>query len=139
VAVRARTSRKILVASMGVATVSYVISCGGAFTSNEDGGSDANTVDEHPVANLAVRDATPIDHMMTNEGGSDGEPPADSKPDTIDDFPVANLVAVDVLPPKDVGPPLDVTPPKDVSPPKDAKVKDTIDEFPVANLVVHPG
>ncbi len=127
---RARQSRKILVASIGVATMSYVISCGGSFNTPAEGGageggvdgkgdtmepgdgggdvipsgdgsSDHPTIDESPVANLVVADVV-----------SDVKPPKDATTDTIDDFPVANLVAIP-----------DVT---------------TVDEFPVANLVVTP-
>jgi hypothetical protein len=72
-----RHGRKILVASLGVATMHYVISCGSSTTTSEgDGGGDGSALDS-PVGNLGP---TPDAH--TN--------------DTIDETPVANLVAADV-------------------------------------------
>ena len=79
---RPRVARKLLVASVGVATMAYVgASCGGT-TEGPSGGADAATadhVDDFPVANLVA-------------------PPTDAHDDTsaadaLDDFPVANLVA----------------------------------------------
>jgi hypothetical protein len=77
--VPARHGRKILVASIGVATMHYVIACGNSqSSSNGDGGSgdEGNTFDS-PVGNLGP---TPDAHTR----------------DTIDDTPVANLVAADI-------------------------------------------
>jgi hypothetical protein len=89
---RPRVGRKILIASIGVATLNYAgISCGGGETAGNlapppnDGAADRavadsphghDAVDDFPVANLVA-------------------PP----PDAMDDFPVANLVA----PPPDSG------------------------------------
>jgi hypothetical protein len=86
--VHPRTSRKILIASMGVASMTYAIACGGTSTSG-DGGPDGtasdtghpdrhttDTIDEIPVANLVAH-----------------PPDASSDTPTVDEFPVANLVA----------------------------------------------
>jgi hypothetical protein len=85
---RPRVGRKILIASIGVATLNYAgISCGGGETTGNlvgppppnDGAADqavadsshgTDAVEDRPVANLAVI------------------------PDVLDDFPVANLVAM---------------------------------------------
>jgi hypothetical protein len=84
--------RKLLIASIGVATLNYVgVSCGGNETSGNlapppptdasrdvaahDGPSDSQTIDDFPVANLAAM-------------------PDVSPADVLDDFPVANLVAM---------------------------------------------
>lgn len=86
---RPRKGRKLLVASLGVATMTYVgVQCGGS-TSNGGGEktdakseATADAVDDFPVANLVA-------------------PPYDAKDDVADaqdDFPVANLV-----PPPDSG------------------------------------
>ena len=70
-------ARKLLVASLGVATMSYLgTSCSSA--TSPDAGTDTGA--EQAMGNLAV-------------------PPSDARPDTVDDFPVANLVA----PPVDGG------------------------------------
>jgi hypothetical protein len=136
-AFRPRTSRKILVASVGVATMSYVISCGGTASDIGEGGPDGSAIDAPNVGNEVGNFLEAGSDGETVEGGgTDGMPGDATLRDTIDEFPVANLVAVDVGT-KDA--PMDVTPPTDVTPPKDAKTKDTIDDFPVANLVVHPG
>jgi hypothetical protein len=88
---RRRPGRKILIASIGVATLNYVaVSCGG--TSSTGSGMDAATrdtssIDDVPVANLV---AVPHDAI-------DDFPVANLvavPPDVIDDFPVANLVAI---------------------------------------------
>ena len=80
---RPRVARKVLIASMGVATMTYVISCGSSGTTGHgDGGPDAkaDARDEFPVGNLAPRDAGPTDHAAPTDHA------------TIDEFPVANLV-----------------------------------------------
>jgi hypothetical protein len=111
---RTRTTKKLLVASIGVATVSYVaLSCGG------------NEV----VANLVAQAADT----------GPGDAPSDRKP--LDEFPVANLVAF--LPDSAADAAGDVAPqgPDDSSAdaPQDVKLdRLTIDEFPVANLVARP-
>jgi hypothetical protein len=94
---KTRAARKILVASMGVATATFAAtSCGntsvGNLVAHFDGGpqdgAKSDTVDEFPMANLAV----PVD--VRTDTGSSGDAPADGgTKDTIDDFPVANLVA----------------------------------------------
>jgi hypothetical protein len=85
---RPRVARKLLVASFGVATMSYVASCGSTTTTAtgdggaQDGpaqdalaqdGKQPDVIDDFPVANLVAPDT--------------------GFQDTIDDFPVANLVA----------------------------------------------
>jgi len=97
---RPRTARKVLVASMGVASMTYVISCGGATTTGEDGGPDAkiDTSDESFVGNLAgeggIADHATIDEQpVGNLGVLDTGLPHDATvKDTLDEFPVANLV-----------------------------------------------
>ena len=83
-------SRKLLIASIGVASMTYVAttslvtSCGGstAASSQKDSGkgSDAaggaDAIDDFPVANLAVMPDAPNDSLQ------------------IDDFPVANLAVM---------------------------------------------
>lgn len=82
---RPRKGRKLLVASLGVATMTYVgVQCGGTTTSNEDKAdakieAAADALDDFPVANLV------------------GPPDVDVA-DALDDFPVANLA-----PPPDAG------------------------------------
>jgi hypothetical protein len=102
---RPLVSSKILVASIGVGTMTYVLSCAQSAVANlafvpYDGSSDANpsdsmpadifTTDEFPVANLV---AVPPD-ARSNDAPSGG-PPSDSSSDapTFDESPVANLVA----------------------------------------------
>jgi hypothetical protein len=111
--------RKLLIASVGVATVSYVAlstSCGSSSTTgNVPPPSDA--ADEFPVANLVA-------------------PPFDA----AEEFPVANLVAPPLdafVPPEDARGDVAADGPRDA--PGDA-VSDqaTIDDFPVANLVAPP-
>ena len=106
--VRARTSRKILVASMGVATMTYIVACGGNTESTGDGGPagdgplDHATIDEFPAGNLVARPDTGAPDDAASDGPTDG--PGDvevmdvnakdmSVPDTIDEFPIGNLVA----------------------------------------------
>jgi len=94
--IRPRQSRKILVASIGVATMSYVIACGGTETSSGgDSGTDGATADrtttDAPVGNLGVMpeagtdtiDETPVANLVALP---------DAPNDTMDEFPVANLV-----------------------------------------------
>ncbi len=86
--VKPRVGKKVLVASVGVATMTYVAACGSTVITGEDGGADAaaegspDSGAETPVGNLALPDAhstdSPSEHATT---------------DTIDEFPVANLVA----------------------------------------------
>jgi hypothetical protein len=99
--IRPRQSRKILVASIGVATMSYVIACGGTETgsggdSGGDGAAADRTVTDAPVGNLAAPDVnsdraadtfddTPVANLVALP---------DASHDTMDEFPVANLVAV---------------------------------------------
>lgn len=71
-----RKARKLLVATMGVATLSYL---GSSCSSTTQPGGDAGG-DAFVSGNLVA-------------------PPPDARPDTVDDFPVANLVA----PPVDGG------------------------------------
>jgi hypothetical protein len=76
--------RKLLVASIGVATMTYVASttfvaaCGGSTSPGaRDSGNAQDAVEDYPVANLAViPDARPNDAMQ------------------MDDFPVANLAVM---------------------------------------------
>jgi hypothetical protein len=69
---RRHHGRKLLVASIGVATLNYVgVHCGGTTTTSPS--ADGGPVADSPVGNLAARDT-----------GSQ---------DAIEDFPVANLVA----------------------------------------------
>lgn len=97
-AARIRTSRKILVASLGVASVTYIVACGGqATTGGLEGGVQAEATDEFPVGNLAGSDATLRDVVDEHPVGNLGVPidaagPSDHT--TIDEFPVANLVVV---------------------------------------------
>jgi hypothetical protein len=104
---RPRVGRKVLIASIGVATLNYAgISCGGAETSGNlapppaDGAADQgvadathghDAVDDFPVANLVAMPDVIEDRPVANLA---------APPDVIDDFPVANLVA----PPMDAGP-----------------------------------
>lgn len=111
-----RKGRKLLVASIGVATMAYVgANCGGS---------------ENVVANLL---APPVDASKDT-----ANPVKDAAPDLVDDFPVANLVA----PPVDARA-IDVV--EDfpvanlVAPPVDAKVFDVVEDFPIANLVPPQG
>jgi len=126
---RPRHARKILVASMGVATMTYVIACGSSTSESSDGGNEgASTFDDGPVANLVARPDTGIPHDGSGDTSSDAGSGDTGAPDggkdvtvsdtaSMDDFPVANLVAF-----PDVGI-------SDVA---------TVDEFPVANLVAIP-
>jgi hypothetical protein len=93
-----RVGRKLLVASIGVATMTYVgVNCGGSTTNDGTDQADAtpdtsaDAVDDFPVANLV---APPLDGA--NDAQADA--PEDAPADAIDDFPVANLV-----PPPDAG------------------------------------
>jgi hypothetical protein len=75
--------RKLLVASIGVATLNYVgVNCGGATTTGP-GNGDGGPVADSPIGNLVGRDA-PEDFPVAN---------LVAFPDAIDDLPVANLVA----------------------------------------------
>jgi|SRR5579859_2772082 len=108
--------RKLLVATIGVATLSYVgVQCGGSETTGaaQDAGPDLQT-----TGNLAPPADAPFDVSSSSSGadgasGSDGAPGIDATADgsgkdatgtdasgadaagfdAIDDFPVANLVA----------------------------------------------
>lgn len=102
---RTRTPRKILVASLGVATMTYVMaSCGGGEVvanlvgpTPESGPPDgkADTRDEFPVANLvAIPMDAPADVTKDAVGDTRGDSPRDAF--TIDEFPVANLVAIPI-------------------------------------------
>jgi hypothetical protein len=85
--IRPRKGRKLLVASLGVATMTYVgVQCGGSTTTDKGTKADAKTeaasndaLDDFPVANLVA-------------------PPDVNVADVLDDFPVANLA-----PPPDAG------------------------------------
>jgi hypothetical protein len=79
----ARRGRKLLIASIGVATMSYVATSCGTTTGPADGRADV--MNDIPVANLV---APPVDVQ-----GQDGQPQDVQHHDTRDDFPVANLVA----------------------------------------------
>ncbi len=84
-------------ASLGVATVTYIVACGGqASTGGLEGGVQAEATDEFPVGNLAGRDATVPDVVDEHPVGNLGVPVDAGPPDntTIDEFPVANLVVV---------------------------------------------
>jgi hypothetical protein len=94
-----RKARKLLVASLGVATMTYVgVQCGGSTDDSSDGGVvqpgadakkdgvSADAVDDFPVANLV---APPVDAANDKEDVADAQ----------DDLPVANLVP----PPPDAG------------------------------------
>ncbi len=85
---RRRLGRKLLVASIGVASVSYV-ACGSSDISNGtgDGGVNKDATDEHVVGNLAG----PADGNFV-----DRTPPPE-------DAPVDQLVANLVPPPSDSG------------------------------------
>ncbi len=83
-------SRKLLVASLGVATMTYVAtttllpacSSSSSGSGTVDSGHASDAIDDFPVANLAV---------MPDTGMSE-DAPTDSL--QIDDFPVANLAVV---------------------------------------------
>jgi hypothetical protein len=85
--------RKLLVASIGVATFNYVgVSCGNSSTTgNPQGDASYNDI---AVGNLAA----PLDAAKdaTHHDAIDDFPVANlvAQPDAIDDLPVANLVAV---------------------------------------------
>jgi hypothetical protein len=95
---RRRPGRKILVATIGVATLNYVaVSCGGS--SSTGSGTDAamgdtgsDHIDEVPVANLVAIPPDAIEEFPVANLVA-------IPPDALDDFPVANLVA----PPMDAG------------------------------------
>ena len=92
-------ARKLLVASIGVATMTYVATtsllgaCGSSGKTGGSGGDSGNTgdgqmsdspmVEEGPVANLAV---------MPDSSGMQPDSPSDVM--QVDDFPVANLAAM---------------------------------------------
>jgi hypothetical protein len=84
--IRARPGRKILIASIGVATLNYVaLSCGGKTTGssfNVDSGDSTGTAD------------TGSDQFLSVGNFVAPQPPSDATTDAIDDFPVANLVAI---------------------------------------------
>jgi hypothetical protein len=90
---RRRPGRKILIASIGVATLNYVaVSCGGSSSTGSGGdaamgdtGSDR--VDDVPVANLVAIPPDAIDEFPVANLVA-------VPPDVIEDFPVANLVAI---------------------------------------------
>ncbi len=86
-------SRKLLVASLGVASMTYVATttllpaCSSSSSSggNVDSGqqaSDSSTMDDYPVANLAVMPDTGM------------QPDAPNDAMQLDDFPVANLAVM---------------------------------------------
>jgi hypothetical protein len=81
---RPHHGRKLLVASIGVATLNYVgVQCGGTTTTsaNQDAGGDA--VSDSPIGNLAARDVVedfPVANLV-------------ALPDVVEELPVANLVA----------------------------------------------
>jgi hypothetical protein len=120
---RRHHGRKLLVASIGVATLNYVgLQCGGTTTESSDGGG----VTDAPIGNLVARDVGGPDLNVPDTNAADTNLPDANGPDTkpadanasdrsvrdvVEDFPVANLVA---FPP------------------------DAIDDFPVANLVALP-
>jgi hypothetical protein len=77
-----RVARKLLIASIGVATMSYVATACSSSSSTgpaADAGK-GDVVDDFPVANLAQ---FPDSQMRDT-----------SAPDVMDDFPVANLVVM---------------------------------------------
>jgi hypothetical protein len=80
---RPHHGRKLLVASIGVATLNYVgVHCGGTTSSTQDAGADA--VSDSPVGNLAARDVVedfPVANLAV-------------LPDVVEELPVANLVAL---------------------------------------------
>jgi hypothetical protein len=100
--IRSRPGRKILIASIGVATLNYVgVACGG---SESGGAKDAGSDQLQTTGNLAP--PPPVD-ATTDQTGLDvieefpvanlvAIPPGDA----MDEFPVANLVAP---PPMDAG------------------------------------
>jgi hypothetical protein len=100
--------RKLLVASIGVATLSYVgVHCGGSETT---GASQDASPDLQTSGNLAPPPDAHYDVGSSSSGadgpsGSDGAPGKDATSadgsgadaigfDALDDFPVANLVAL---------------------------------------------
>jgi hypothetical protein len=106
---RPRVGRKILIASIGVATLNYAgVSCGGSEVAPPGPGVDsgADQAADQAAADQAAADST-------------------RGPDVIDDFPVANLVATpDVIEDRPVA--------------NLAVIPDAFDDFPVANLVAPP-
>lgn len=84
---RPHHGRKLLVASIGVATLNYVgVHCGGTTTTGGDH-SDGGGVVDGPVGNLAAPDVVedfPVANLVAFP---------DAVADVVDDFPVANLVA----------------------------------------------
>jgi hypothetical protein len=123
---RRRTGRKILIASIGVATLNYVgVSCGGDITIPGRGIVFGNLVPP-PVGDAAADQQTGDVAPPPETGGHDAiedGPVANLavRPDAIDDVPVANLVA-----------PPDAVEESPVAP------RDAFDDFPVANLVAPP-
>jgi hypothetical protein len=97
--------RKLLVASVGVATVTYVAltsSCGSNPTVANLVVPPADASEDFPVANLVAPPADGSDQFRDATNGADatnGDATTDAKRDAvsdhsvIDDFPVANLVA----------------------------------------------
>ena len=81
-------ARKLLVASIGVATMTYVAttslvtSCSSSSTQGKIDSGTSDAVDDYPVANLAV--------MPDSSGMQDS--PSDTL--QVDDFPVANLAVI---------------------------------------------
>lgn len=86
---RPRHGRKLLVASLGVATLNYgVVSCGNPMPPPRDAGADAAS-DGHVVAlPEAGGDAT---NDATNDGAAVDAGTADAARDVVEDLPVANL------------------------------------------------
>jgi hypothetical protein len=119
--VRPPAGRKLLIASVGVATVSYVALSTSCSSSSNPAGNlvapPSDAADEFPVANLVA-------------------PPFDA----AEEFPVANLVAPPLdafVPPADARGDVTADGPRDA--PGDAvSDQSTIDDFPVANLVAPP-
>ncbi len=97
-------SRKLLVASLGVASMTYVATttllpaCGGSTRASTFGDgldasgavNDSTAMDDYPVGNLAAPDTGPTE-----------DAPSDSL--QIDDFPVANLAVMPDAGMSDVG------------------------------------
>jgi hypothetical protein len=84
---RPHHGRKLLVASIGVATLNYVgLQCGGSTTTSNETEAGSDAVSEFPVGNLA-----PAPHDAPS--GADAVSGHADARDAIDDFPVANLVA----------------------------------------------
>jgi len=86
-------SRKLLVASLGVATMTYVATttllpaCGGTTKGSAFGAGDSGE-----SSDVTVMDESPVGNLMGPQIDAPDDTPTDSL--QIDDFPVANLAVM---------------------------------------------